>query len=315
MHNNAHPEPKNVLTSVEVGINYKRSFWLRAGNIFYKGEAACLPFPFEATMNFKVACIFIDGENFRRSIGDLFTPQEFSATEYLPKQADWQGFFDYLVKDANAELRLRTYWYTAEEIDFSPYDLQRLVNQDHATLEKIIRRNKQSNVDLDAITDGFQRQTRMLQIAKDLITQQRQMRSRFDGWLTVQNGIASKVESVEFRRAGAIRYDLFSRELGSDKGIEVKLATDLLRLKDIYDVAIILSGDGDYAPAVQAVKDCGKHVINVSFLKKSGGVLPSGAQRLKRSTDRTLELHHGISAKYLLSAPAGEMPSRSTQSA
>jgi uncharacterized LabA/DUF88 family protein len=82
----------------------------------------------------------------------------------------------------------------------------------------------------------------------------------------------------------------------------VKLATDLLRLKDIYDVAIILSGDGDYVPDVQAVKDCGKHVINVSFLKKNGGVLPGGARRLNRATDRTIELHHGICAKYLLSA-------------
>jgi uncharacterized LabA/DUF88 family protein len=220
----------------------------------------------------------------------------------LPKRADWQGFFDYLVKEANAELRLRTYWYTVEEINFSPYDLQRLVNQDHATLEKVIRRNKQSNADLNAITNGVQRQTRMLQIAKDLIAHHRQMRGRFEGWLTVQNGIASKIESVEFRRAGSIRYDLFSRALGSEKGVDVKLATDMLRLKDIYDVAIILSGDGDYVPAVQAVKDCGKHVINVSFLKKNGGVLPGGARRLNHATDRTIEVHHGISAKYLLSA-------------
>jgi uncharacterized LabA/DUF88 family protein len=73
-----------------------------------------------------------------------------------------------------------------------------------------------------------------------------------------------------------------------------------LTLKDIYDVAIIISGDGDYVPAVQAVKDSGKHVINVSFLKKNGGVLPGGARRLNQATDRIIELAHDAVSGHLL---------------
>ena len=40
------------------------------------------------------------------------------------------------------------------------------------------------------------------------------------------------------------------------------LATDLLNYawKDLYDVAILVSGDGDFAYALQAVKTAGKHV-------------------------------------------------------
>lgn len=47
-----------------------------------------------------------------------------------------------------------------------------------------------------------------------------------------------------------------------EKGIDIMLATDLLHFgwNDLYDVAILVSGDGDFAYALQAVKNMGKHV-------------------------------------------------------
>jgi len=47
-----------------------------------------------------------------------------------------------------------------------------------------------------------------------------------------------------------------------EKGIDVMLATDLLYFAwhDLYDVAIVVSGDADFAYALQAVKNMGKHI-------------------------------------------------------
>ena len=47
-----------------------------------------------------------------------------------------------------------------------------------------------------------------------------------------------------------------------EKGIDVMLATDLLYFawNDFYDVALLVSGDSDFAYALQAVKNMGKHV-------------------------------------------------------
>lgn len=47
-----------------------------------------------------------------------------------------------------------------------------------------------------------------------------------------------------------------------EKGIDVMLATDLLYFawNDFYDVAVLVSGDADFAYAFQAVKNMGKHV-------------------------------------------------------
>jgi uncharacterized LabA/DUF88 family protein len=252
-------------------------------------------------MNFRTACLFIDGENLRHSICDLFTADQFQPADYLPKSAAWQSFFDHLVQQANADVRLRTYWYAVSEIDFWPYDIKRLLKPSEAAhLLTTLQRNEAYRNELTAILDVAERNRRAHTIGEELHNRQQQMLSRFTGWHTFQNGIASRVESVEFRRAGSIRYDLFTKKLGSEKGVDVKLATDLLTLKNIYDVAIILSGDGDYVPAVQAVKDSGKHVINVSFLKKNGGVLPGGARRLNQATDRVIEVPHDVAAQHFL---------------
>jgi uncharacterized LabA/DUF88 family protein len=47
-----------------------------------------------------------------------------------------------------------------------------------------------------------------------------------------------------------------------EKGVDVMLATDLLHFawNGLYDIAVLVSGDADYAYALQAVKNMGKHV-------------------------------------------------------
>ncbi|MBI4306159.1 MAG: NYN domain-containing protein [Chloroflexi bacterium] len=52
-----------------------------------------------------------------------------------------------------------------------------------------------------------------------------------------------------------------------EKGVDVMIATDLVSgaFKNLYDTAVLVSGDGDFFPAIEAVKDLGKHVEVVAF--------------------------------------------------
>ena len=52
-----------------------------------------------------------------------------------------------------------------------------------------------------------------------------------------------------------------------EKGIDIMMATDMLQFgwKDLYDTAILVSGDGDFAYALQTVKNMGKHVEVAAF--------------------------------------------------
>jgi uncharacterized LabA/DUF88 family protein len=59
-----------------------------------------------------------------------------------------------------------------------------------------------------------------------------------------------------------VRLGSTKKALGIEKGIDVMIATDLLYFawSGFYDVAILVSGDADFAYAAQAVKNMGKHV-------------------------------------------------------
>ncbi len=56
-------------------------------------------------------------------------------------------------------------------------------------------------------------------------------------------------------------------DVAVEKGIDIMVATDLLKLawSDLYDVGVLVTGDGDFAYAAQAVKDAGKHVEVAAF--------------------------------------------------
>jgi uncharacterized LabA/DUF88 family protein len=246
----------------------------------------------------KRVCIFVDGENLRHSICDLFT--QFNEFNYLPKSAEWDKFFDWIAQQVSDDKieRVRTYWYVVENIDFSPFELNR-ARKDLVSLEKIFSKRPKLKAELSKTTSDVEKSKILNEIADDLEKRENEMQKRFNGWTSLQDKIEYSFKSIEFRRAGSIRYNLYDKELGSEKSVDVKLATDLIRLKDIYDIAVIVSGDQDYVPAVDAIKDFGKHVVNVSFVKEDGYMLPVGARRLNQSTDCSLEIKHSDFKKYL----------------
>ncbi|MEA1964773.1 MAG: NYN domain-containing protein [Candidatus Aerophobetes bacterium] len=69
--------------------------------------------------------------------------------------------------------------------------------------------------------------------------------------------IASKV--IEFLGKEIVYY--------TEKGVDIKIASDMLKLayNNSYDTVILVSGDGDFVPAVKGVQDLGKHVENAYF--------------------------------------------------
>jgi uncharacterized LabA/DUF88 family protein len=68
-------------------------------------------------------------------------------------------------------------------------------------------------------------------------------------------------------------YRVLTKKLGGgrgnphQKGVDVLLAVDMLQLafEDRYDVAVLLSGDADFAPAIDRVQSLGKEVEVWSF--------------------------------------------------
>ena len=71
-------------------------------------------------------------------------------------------------------------------------------------------------------------------------------------------------------RLGRLVYANWPNSPPFEKGIDVQLATDLLThaYKNNYDTAVLVAGDNDFVPALQAVKDNGKHIEVALFGKE-----------------------------------------------
>lgn len=241
-------------------------------------------------------CVFVDGENFRHAIVELFKPQ-FGKADYLP-DTDWALVFDWFVAQAcPTGKRKRTYWYVIEHLDFYPYRFPD-ARQQPDSLKKLLAKDPSLCAQLRA-TDPAHLATKLQDMSRDLIQDMTRMKKRFEGWTRVQESIALKNPAITFRRAGGITYDLFTKQLGREKAVDVKLACDLILLRDMYETAVIVSGDQDYVPAVEAIKDFGKSVCNVAFRTRGGILLPGGARRLNIATDRCVEIPHDEFARYL----------------
>ncbi|HEV7137075.1 MAG TPA: NYN domain-containing protein [Steroidobacteraceae bacterium] len=242
------------------------------------------------------ACVFVDGENLRHSLLGAFAEEGLLETnDYLPATANWSDFFDWVVEAATggSHHRLRAYWFVTQEIDCFPYGLNRLVRPENRDkLRTILSRHKPFRDALKGLKDTAL-ETAMGEQVEHLRRSQQRIESRFKGWNTVQNGIALKHRAVEFRRSGAISYNLFEERFGQEKCVDVRLACDMIMLRGIYDTAIIVSGDQDYVPAAQILKDSGKTVINVAFQKRNGELLPGGARRLNIVMDASLSVPYG----------------------
>ncbi len=187
-------------------------------------------------MNPKKVCIFIDGENLRHSISHLFT--EFDKRTYLPR-ADWGDFFDWVVeKVLPGSERVRTYWYVVKNVDFSPTNPSKFLNAQKDSFVRAASNDLSFKSKFENANPANQEQL-LNEKAVELERRIDEMTRRSKGWDELHEKIEGTFKSVEFRKVGTIRYDLFSKKLGDEKAVDVHLAVDMVTLKDIYDVVSV----------------------------------------------------------------------------
>lgn len=103
-----------------------------------------------------------------------------------------------------------------------------------------------------------------------------------DGRKVVQAMAFDTIDYFKSKKSNAdylsnIGYKIVCGHLEDDmqKEVDVALATEMIMhaAKDHYDVAILISGDRDYIPAISAVQSLGKKVEVASFLNSTSGAI------------------------------------------
>ena len=109
-----------------------------------------------------------------------------------------------------------------------------------------------------------------------------------------QQAFFASVSTIPYAelRLGNLVYNNWPNVPPYDKGTDVQLATDMLThsFQGNYDVAILVAGDNDFAGAIQAIKNNGKHVEVALFgTKGNSRQLRQVADRIITINERTLE--------------------------
>ena len=131
-----------------------------------------------------------------------------------------------------------------------------------------------------ALRDNLRRtDLNFAEFAKKLCGQRRLFRTYYYNVLQEQSykpeGYREQSDFLEtLRRTPYLEVRLGTTKLSQgvqvEKGIDIMLATDLLHFgwNGLYDVAILVSGDADFAYALQVVKNMGKHA-EVAYFENS----------------------------------------------
>lgn len=91
-------------------------------------------------------------------------------------------------------------------------------------------------------------------------------------------------------RLGRLMYTGWPKVPPYEKGVDVRLATDMLvhAFRGNYDTAILVSGDNDFGDALQAVKELGKHAEVALFGRGRS------SQQLRAEADKVIVIDNAF---------------------
>lgn len=199
--------------------------------------------------------IYVDGQNLH---------YELEAHGLLEKDVDWGALFGFLTPERHR--LVRAYWYQAARI--APWEWNPRYHARHCP----------AGMELPAFQAA----------AEDYYRNEVQRIENLHK--AVFSRIEETFDSIEFRYVGVLRIDptrVWTDDNGKqrigkrvgEKGVDVALAVDMVRQAAGCDHAVLLSGDFDYVPAIQAVKDMLRRVTVVTF---SGGAPASSVRKARR---------------------------------
>jgi uncharacterized LabA/DUF88 family protein len=112
------------------------------------------------------------------------------------------------------------------------------------------------------------------------------------GFRRFYHWVRSTTDFIDIIECGHWRTDLLARTV-DEKGLDTRLAVDMVTLDGSYDFAVLVSGDADNIPSLDYAKRRGKHVAVVEFLagyppeKKSA----HASSRLKVAADLVVQIY------------------------
>lgn len=215
--------------------------------------------------------IFIDGENFRNNLRHFRFIGKPTLPEYQLEERHfyWEQFFKGIIEEFdeltnwNHQL-IRVYWYYAATI--SPWsESPRLAQR---AVEGCADRVKLTTQQVTSLAKAwYEKERRYFEKLREQVFEDIQRSTDFLEFKYVGQYVIRpySVYRIDYDEKGTVT-NYLGRQQG-EKGVDVGIAVDMISKMGNYDVAILVSGDADFLPAVKYLKDNLKYVYQFSIAK------------------------------------------------
>ena len=219
--------------------------------------------------------IFVDGSNLF-GVGKHLNV-EFKDYERLFSYLFEAGFKDWSVSfhgaPPTAQL-VRTYWYVVGSIDEwdltdpkAQAHLRRQFEEDREIRPLWLRTAGQSLAEKGKPHDNHAVAEEAWSLCfRDFEDWYNKKLQILDGMSRFHYAVEASTDFIEVRRVGHWKVNFLHKTL-EEKGVDTSFAVDMATMSSSYDVALLISGDADGIPSVKYVKNAGKQVGAVEFLK------------------------------------------------
>lgn len=258
--------------------------------------------------------VFVDGPNL---VGSL---KKLNANVEVEK---YESFYRYIIEESlavwnrctingNFPIALqRVYWYCVGSIDKfnfkDPKSLNYLNEQFHAN------KDLKSMYMAQAGKDNPQKTPKeTAEIAYNIFLKKSSewyaTRAKLvDGFHGFYNHVRSESDFIEIIPCGHWKLNLLTQQV-EEKGVDTKLSVDIVTMTQNYDIALIMSGDADTIPSVDYIKNMGKHVGVVEFIKGSPPESKGkqSSRRLSAVADFVVKIYETDLTKHKLVGPLSD---------
>ena len=234
--------------------------------------------------------IFIDGQNFKKDLQKFrFKAAGHNLPEYRldEKHFLWENFFRQAVDVLSDQTRiphrlLRVYWYnTQATTPLHRYD---------RAVRDIIDEYREVYPDLTpALVESLaqrwhQHQRELLSRAKEEVFDDIQKRTSFLEFKYVGQLVLRpyKVKELVRDKEGTF---LYQGTVEGEKGVDIGITIDMISKMAHYDAAVLISGDTDFIPLIQYLKDSLKLVYSLSLSRGEPGQLQLFSPQIKNAVD------------------------------
>lgn len=213
--------------------------------------------------------VFVDGRNFKYNLQAF----KFRASGYQrpfrldEKHFQWREFFLGLMKrfdsaTGHAHQLVRVYWYNADKI--RPFEVKRRLVQKIKTDFQETFPDLGDDEIIKLAQNWYDAERHHFDQTRERVLEAIQRRVNFLEFRYIGEYVVRPFEPYRFLpNTDGSKFYLGTRE--GEKGVDVGIAVDMIAKLSNFDVAVLVSGDADFIPAVQYLKDNLKLVYQFSL--------------------------------------------------